>query len=192
MYVSLLPVIEACVVVAVPGRVGEVRVTRPPTSRTGWNVRPRRRKNSRFAPKRLLFRPKHLPQTLTISSKHLRQTLRFRPTHLPNTPQKVLRSTLEPEAVDLDPGVLARRLDAPATVKAVLEQGGRMLLQRGSRRRRGRGCVWSSGSTHPKQNRNSYNQFGLRGKKKSRLIKIHGFLPFSARRCALVPIPVPP
>jgi len=29
----------------------------------------------------------------------------------------------EPEAVDLDPGVLARRLDAPATVKAVLEQG---------------------------------------------------------------------
>ena len=32
----------------------------------------------------------------------------------------------EPEAVDLDPGVLARRLDAPATVKAVLEQGGRM------------------------------------------------------------------
>ena len=32
----------------------------------------------------------------------------------------------EPEAVDLDPGVLARRLDAPAAVKAVLEQGGRM------------------------------------------------------------------
>ena len=127
MYVSLLPVVEACVVVAVPGRVGEVRVAAD-----------------------------------------------------------------EPEAVDLDPGVLARRLDAPATVKAVLEQGGRMLLQRGSRRRRGRGCVWSSGSTHPKQNRNSYNQFGLRGKKKSRLIKIHGFLPFSARRCALVPIPVPP
>ena len=29
----------------------------------------------------------------------------------------------EPEAVDLDPGVLARRLDAPATVKAVLAQG---------------------------------------------------------------------
>ena len=26
MYVSLLPVVEACVVVAVPGRVGEVRV----------------------------------------------------------------------------------------------------------------------------------------------------------------------
>ena len=33
----------------------------------------------------------------------------------------------EPDAVDLDPGVLVRRLDAPATVKAVLEQGGRML-----------------------------------------------------------------
>ena len=31
VYVSLLPVVEACVVVAVPGRVGEVRV--PPTSR---------------------------------------------------------------------------------------------------------------------------------------------------------------
>ena len=26
VYVSLLPVVEACVVVAVPGRVGEVRV----------------------------------------------------------------------------------------------------------------------------------------------------------------------
>ena len=26
MYVSLLPVVEACVVIAVPGRVGEVRV----------------------------------------------------------------------------------------------------------------------------------------------------------------------
>ena len=56
VYVSLLPVVEACVVVAVPGRVGEVRVAAD-----------------------------------------------------------------EPEAVDLDPGVLARRLDAPATVKAVLE-----------------------------------------------------------------------
>ena len=64
MYVSLLPVVEACVVVAVPGRVGEVRVPAD-----------------------------------------------------------------EPEAVDLDPGVLARRLDAPATVKAVLEQGGRVLLR---------------------------------------------------------------
>jgi len=60
----LLPVVEACVVVAVPGRVGEVRVAAD-----------------------------------------------------------------EPEAVDLDPGVLARRLDAPATVKAVLEQGGRVLLR---------------------------------------------------------------
>ena len=59
VYVSLLPVVEACVVV--PGRVGEVRVPAD-----------------------------------------------------------------EPEAVDLDPGVLARRLDAPAAVKAVLEQGGRM------------------------------------------------------------------
>ena len=58
MYVSLLLVVEACVVVAVPGRVGEVRVPAD-----------------------------------------------------------------EPEAVDLDPGVLACRLDAPATVKAVLEQG---------------------------------------------------------------------
>ena len=48
VYVSLLPVVEACVVVAVPGRVGEVRVAAD-----------------------------------------------------------------EPEAVDLDPGVLARRLDAP-------------------------------------------------------------------------------
>ena len=47
--VSLLPVVEACVVVAVPGRVGEVRVPAD-----------------------------------------------------------------EPEAVDLDPGVLARCLDAPA------------------------------------------------------------------------------
>ena len=46
VYVSLLPVVEACVVVAVPGRVGEVRVAAD-----------------------------------------------------------------EPEAVDLDPGVLARRLD---------------------------------------------------------------------------------
>ena len=64
VYVSLLPVVEACVVVAVPGRVGEVRVAAD-----------------------------------------------------------------EPEAVDLDPGVLARRLDAPATVKAVLEQGGRVLLR---------------------------------------------------------------
>ena len=52
VYVSfkLLPVVEACVVVAVPGRVGEVRVAAD-----------------------------------------------------------------EPEAVDLDPGVLVRRLDAPAT-----------------------------------------------------------------------------
>ena len=57
MYVSLLPVVEACGVVAVPERVREVRV-------------PARQ-----------------------------------------------------EAVDLDPGVLACRLDAPATVKAVLEQG---------------------------------------------------------------------
>ena len=64
VYVSLLPVVEACVVVAVPGRVGEVRVAAD-----------------------------------------------------------------EPEAVDLDPGVLACRLDAPATVKAVLEQGGRVLLR---------------------------------------------------------------
>ena len=58
MYVSfkLLPVVEACVVVAVPGRVGEVRVAAD-----------------------------------------------------------------EPEAVDLDPGALARRLDAPATVEAVLD-----------------------------------------------------------------------
>lgn len=64
MSVILLPVVEACVVVAVPGRVGEVRVAAD-----------------------------------------------------------------EPEAVDLDPGVLARRLDAPATVKAVLEQGGRVLLR---------------------------------------------------------------
>ena len=64
MYVRLLPVVEACVVVAVPGRVGEVPVAAD-----------------------------------------------------------------EPEAVDLDPGVLARRLDAPATVKAVLEQGGRVLLR---------------------------------------------------------------
>ena len=33
VYVSLLPVVEACVVVAVPGRVGEVRVDcrRPPS-----------------------------------------------------------------------------------------------------------------------------------------------------------------
>ena len=31
-----------------------------------------------------------------------------------------------------------------------------------------------------------------RGQTKSRLIEIHGFLPFSARRCALVPIPVHP
>ena len=54
----MLPVVEAFVVVAVPGRVGEVRVPAD-----------------------------------------------------------------EPEAVDLDPGVLARRPDAPATVKAVLEQG---------------------------------------------------------------------
>ena len=52
VYVSLLPVVEACVFVA--GRVGEVRVPAD-----------------------------------------------------------------EPEAVDLDPRVLARRLDAPATVKAV-------------------------------------------------------------------------
>ena len=58
MYVSLLPVVEACVVVAVPGRVGEVRVPAD-----------------------------------------------------------------EPEAVDLDPGVLARRLDAPATVKAMPKAG---------------------------------------------------------------------
>ena len=63
VYVSLLLVVEACVVVAVPGRVGEVRVPAD-----------------------------------------------------------------EPEAVDLDPGVLACRLDAPATVKAVLEQG-RVLLR---------------------------------------------------------------
>ena len=65
MYVSLLPVVVARVVVAVPGRVGEVRVP----------------------------------------------------------------------AVDLDLGVLARRLDAPATVKAILEQGGRVVL-------RGRARAW--------------------------------------------------
>ena len=70
MYVSLLPVVEACVVIAVPGRVGEVRVAAD-----------------------------------------------------------------EPEAVDLDPGVLARGLDAPATVKAILEQGGRVVL-------RGRARAW--------------------------------------------------
>lgn len=60
----MLPVVEARVVVAVPGRVGEVRVAAD-----------------------------------------------------------------EPEAVDLDPGVFARRLDAPAAVKAVLEQGGRVVLR---------------------------------------------------------------
>ena len=54
VYVSLLPDVDACVVVVVPGRVGEVRVPAD-----------------------------------------------------------------EPEAFDLDPGVLACRLDAPATVKAV-------------------------------------------------------------------------
>ena len=64
VYVSLLPVVAACVVVAVSGRVGEVRVAAD-----------------------------------------------------------------EPEAVDLDPGVLARGLDAPATVKAILEQGGRVVLR---------------------------------------------------------------
>ena len=53
VYVSLLPVVEACVVMAVRGRVGEVRVAAD-----------------------------------------------------------------EPEAADLDPGVLARGLDTPATVKA--------------------------------------------------------------------------
>ena len=58
VYVSLLPVVEACVVVAVPGRVGEVWVPAD-----------------------------------------------------------------ESEAVDLDPGVLARRLDAPATVKAMPKAG---------------------------------------------------------------------
>ena len=68
VYVNLLPVVEACVVVAVPGRVGEVRA-------------------------------------------------------------RVQVPADEPEAVDLDPGVLARRLDAPATVKAVLAQGGRVLLR---------------------------------------------------------------
>ena len=52
VYVSLLPVVEACVVVAVPGRVGEVRARVPAD---------------------------------------------------------------EPEAVDLDPGVLARRLGTFAT-----------------------------------------------------------------------------
>ena len=62
VYVSLLPVVEACGVVAVPERVRKVRF-------------PARQ-----------------------------------------------------EAVDLDPGVLACRLDAPATVKAVLEQG-RVLLR---------------------------------------------------------------
>ena len=61
VYVNLLPVVEACVVVAVPGRVGEVRA-------------------------------------------------------------RVQVPADEPEAVDLDPGVLARR-HAPATVKAVLAQG---------------------------------------------------------------------
>ena len=57
VYVSLLPVVEACVVVAVPERVRKVRF-------------PARQ-----------------------------------------------------EAVDLDPGVLARRLDAPATVKAMPKAG---------------------------------------------------------------------
>ena len=41
-----------------------------------------------------LFQGKNPYQTLRISSKHIRQTLRFGPKHLPNTPQKVLRSTL--------------------------------------------------------------------------------------------------
>ena len=41
-----------------------------------------------------LFQSKNPYQTLRILSKHLRQTLRFGPKHLPNTPQKVLRSTL--------------------------------------------------------------------------------------------------
>ena len=64
VYVSLLPVVEACVVVAVPGRVGEVRV--PPTRRR--------------------------PSILIWAY------------------------------------LLACRLDAPATVEAVLEQGGRVVL----------------------------------------------------------------
>ena len=69
VYVSLRPVVEACVVVVVPGHVGEVRVTAD-----------------------------------------------------------------EPEAIDLDPGVLSRavlNLDAPGpvTVKAILEQGGRVVLR---------------------------------------------------------------
>ena len=40
-------------------------------------------------------------------------------------PERVreVRFPARQEAVDLDPGVLACRLDAPATVKAVLEQG---------------------------------------------------------------------
>ena len=40
-------------------------------------------------------------------------------------PERVreVRVPARQEAVDLDPGVLACRLDAPATVKAVLEQG---------------------------------------------------------------------
>ena len=89
VYVSLLPVVEACVVVAVPGRVGEVRVAAD-----------------------------------------------------------------EPEAVDLDPGVLARRLDAPATVKAVLEQGGRVLLRGRAVCDPGRegptpGCTPRCSSVHP-------------------------------------------
>ena len=42
-----------------------------------------------------LFRSKTRTKHLEFSSKHLRQTLRFGPKHLPNTPQKVLRSTLQ-------------------------------------------------------------------------------------------------
>jgi len=71
------------------------------------------------------------------------------------------------------------------------------------------GCLWVRLGCARGQNKisNSYSQFGLRGraprgvtgelspasvyaKTKSRLIEIHGFLPFSARRCALVPIPI--
>ena len=73
------------------------------------------------------------------------------------------------------------------------------------------GCLWVRLGCARGQNKisNSYSQFGLRGraprgvtgelspasvyaKTKSRLIEIHGFLPFSARRCAPSPDPRTP
>ena len=126
MCVSLLPVVEACVVVAVPGRVGEVRVAADEPeaveqnkisnsySQFGLRGRAPRGVTGELSPASVYVSLLPVVEACVVVA-------------VPGRVGEVRVAADEPEAVDLDPGVLARRLDAPATVKAGLEQGGRVL-----------------------------------------------------------------